>query len=63
MEKSLQMAEQQFIGFRHAQQGYSLIELIKAMGLTHKEWVYLKEITGLPCLTSDQKIEIDNFFK
>lgn len=33
----LQKAEQQICGFYHAYQGYSLSELVKAMGLTKAE--------------------------
>ena len=55
------LAEQQFTGFTHAKKGYSLIDLVVAMGLDNSEWNDVnKESTGL----SDEEItEINNYFK
>jgi len=41
----LEMAEQQFTGYRYAEQnsGRSIIGLCEAMGLTEKEWTAVRE--------------------
>lgn len=59
MERGLEKAEQQFIGFVHAKEGYNLISLVEAMGLTEDEWDRLRLETGL---LDNQVEEIDDFF-
>ena len=42
-DKSLEFAEQQLLGFAHAQSGYSARDLVESMGLTKSEWSALQE--------------------
>lgn len=51
-------AEQQFLGFAHAKDGYSARDLAESMGLKKDEWEALKPMLNL----KDSDIEdIDNF--
>ncbi|TVM01522.1 MAG: hypothetical protein CV087_10745 [Candidatus Brocadia sp. WS118] len=59
-EIELLKAEQQITGFAHGRDGYSLIDLIKAMGLTLEEWKELKNY-ALPLLDDDIKA-VDKYF-
>ena len=60
MATQLQLAEAQFLGFMHRQQGYSLISLVQSMGLSKKEWEQLVDTLEL---SVDEKREIDEYFK
>jgi len=57
----IDLAEQQILGYKHAKEGYDLISLIAAMGLTKAEWETLKETYTLR-LTFDEVIEINEYF-
>lgn len=59
MATKLDLAEAQFIGFRHGQQGFSVVDLVIAMGLTVKEWEKLR--TKLFLTMSDIN-SIDTYF-
>lgn len=60
---ALNYAQQQMVGFFHAKSGYSIVELIRAMGLTKKEWKRMKEIYKLQFISTADKKEIDDYFK
>lgn len=62
-EVQINLAEQQLLGFSHAKRGYSLTDLIIAMGLTIKEWKSLKKDYSLSYLNEDDYEEIENYFK
>ena len=52
------MAEQQLLGFNHASQGFSLLELVDSMGLMISELKAIKE--DYETLSDDQFKEIKN---
>ena len=57
---SLAMAEQQFLGYAHAKDGYGAVSLAEGMGLTSAEWRELRESVAL----SDDEMEaLDEHFK
>ena len=58
---ALDQAEAQFIGFKHAEKGFNLSELVSSMGLTNREWKNLKKLYSLP-LDKEQVKEIDKIF-
>jgi len=60
-KEMLDLAEAQFLGFKHAQQGFGLIELVSSMGLTWKEWDKMAD--DCVSLTVEDKAEIDRYFK
>ena len=61
MAKLIDYAEQQLLGYSHAKQGYSIRDLVIAMGLTKKEWETLKKNDSVDYLTKDEKSEIDEY--
>lgn len=63
MSDQLSLAEQQLLGFKHAQSCGSLISLIEGMGLDATEWDELKFKYDLDYLTDDDKKEIDEYFE
>ena len=63
MTNDIDKAEQQLLGFTHAKQGYSLIDLISSMGLTKDEWKTLKADYELTYFSDNDKEEIDEYFK
>jgi len=58
-DQAVQMAEQQLLGFAHAARGYSLQDLVNAMGLTPIEWAALQKYYTLSYLSCDDKQEIN----
>lgn len=58
----LLMAEQQLVGFKYAQNGYSLISLINSMGLSSEEWKRLKKYYPLNYMSAEDKSDIDKYF-
>lgn len=60
--KMIEFAEQQFIGYFHAKEGYGLMELINAMGLTKHEWDLIKPDISQH-MTNDEVNEIENYLK
>lgn len=66
MKKQLELAEAQFIGFSYGSKGWTIIDLIKCMGLEKEEWIELRQskyIYDLTYLSKSQKDEIDSFLK
>lgn len=63
MANKIDLAEQQLVGFRHAKDGYSLISLIEAMGLTKKEWTTMQKTHDLSNLDKTDITEINEHFK
>ncbi len=59
-DQMLQLAEQQFIGFVHAKQGYDAASLVEDMGLKENEWIIIK--IGLTIPESIMN-EVDDHFK
>ena len=53
-------ARQQLIGFTHSSNGYDIISLAEAMGLTKQEWADIKID---PCLSEKHITELDKHFK
>jgi hypothetical protein len=63
MTNDIDKAEQQLLGFTHAKQGYSLIDLISSMGLKKDEWETLNANYELTYLSDDDIEEINEYFK
>jgi hypothetical protein len=59
MASQLQLAEAQFLGYRHAESGYSAKSLAQEMGLKKSEW---KKIRDKIDLKEFDKQEIDELF-
>ena len=60
--QKIEAAEQQILGFNHASQGYSFIDLIDSMGLTSEEFEAL--VSDYPeTLNPDQILEINNILQ
>lgn len=55
----LELADAQLTGFAHASQGFGILELAESMGLTKKEWIKLRETSGLKDL---DKKDLDDKF-
>lgn len=47
MKKDIEYAIQQIIGFKHAREGYSFVQLLSAMGLKKSEWEKIKVAISL----------------
>jgi len=60
MPKQIDLAEAQFIGYRHKEGGYSAKELADQMGLTKREWKLLRDKIDL---RETDKNDIDSLFK
>lgn len=58
-KRYLEMARQQFVGFRHAQAGYAVEQLVEGMGLTAAEWDVLR---GEVSLSEHDKLALDRHF-
>lgn len=52
-------ADAQFIGFLHANQGYSISDLVQSMGLNERDWLKIKKKHKLNMFQVD---EIENYF-
>lgn len=63
MDSSLDMAEQQILGFYHAKTGFNFRDLIISMGLEKIEWEKLKADGMIEYLDSNYIDEIDEYFK
>jgi hypothetical protein len=65
MGNNIALATAQFIGFRHASQNRGdIVGLVSAMGLTLKEWQYIKaKERGSSLFTIDQIQEIDEYYE
>lgn len=61
MKPEIELARMQFLGFLHAKAGYSLIDLVRAMGLNKKEWEEIKSKTNF--LKHMDIEEIDEYLK
>ena len=63
MASRLDLADAQFIGFKHGIfNRHDIIGLVSAMGLTVKEWLKWKENYPNEPLTEDDIAEIDEYF-
>lgn len=62
MATQLDMAEQQLYGWHAAEHGERLVSLVKAMGLSAKEWEKLKDSGTVEYLTDGERKEIDGIF-
>ena len=54
-----QKAEQQLLGFKHCDAGYSLNDLVTSMGLSEDEWENIKDQASLTYLSEKEIAEID----
>jgi hypothetical protein len=65
MANNIALATAQFIGFRHASENRGdIVGLVSAMGLTLKEWNFIKaEEEGSALFTKDQIQEIDEYYE
>ena len=59
----LKKAEAQLLGFKHAERGFDLENLIESMGLKRSEWDVLKKKYQLSYLTEIDKEIIDEYFE
>ena len=59
-KKTLELAVQQFVGFRHAQAGYSIESLADSMGLSASEWYAVRDEVPL---TDRDKQSLDKHFE
>jgi hypothetical protein len=57
----LEMAEQQLLGFAHAKQGFSVADLVDAMGLSEDEWNELHK-QGQTHVNESDWNEVENYF-
>ena len=60
--RELDKAEAQLLGWKHAKNGGDLFSLVRAMGLTFKEWKTLLSEYNPTFLSPDDKKEVDKFF-
>lgn len=55
----IKLAEAQMIGFAHASKGYSIKDLARAMNLTKREWIKIRESVDLK---QSDKDDLDDMF-
>ena len=58
-KRNLELATQQFIGYRHGQGGHSIESLAQGMGLTAAEWDALRSEVSL---SDADKSSLDSYF-
>ena len=65
MKKQLDLAQAQFIGFKHGKwERHNVVGLVTSMGLTKKEWSKLKSDYNIEADLEQEEIEeINNFFR
>jgi hypothetical protein len=62
MANKLDLADAQFLGFKHGKWNYDIVDLVESMGLTKKEWNKWKK--NYPNILDDSDFEaIENYFK
>ncbi len=59
----LDAAVQQFVGYNHASQGFSLLGLVSSMGLTKDEWEEIKKTYDEQIVRTKDFDEIEEYFK
>lgn len=55
----IKLAEAQMIGFAHASRGYSVKDLARAMNLTKREWIKIRDSVDLK---QSDKDDLDELF-
>ena len=58
-KRELELAHQQFIGYRHAQSGGSVESLAEGMGLSASEWALVRDSAAL---SDRDKQALDHYF-
>ena len=61
--KSIDMAEQQLLGFYSRQNGSTLRDIVSSMGLTKTEWETIKTDYAIEYISEDDKHSIDLCFR
>lgn len=60
-KQEIEEACQQFVGFLHGKQGFSLLGLVNSMGLKQEEWKVIRKNKEI-CFGIDDIKEIDEYF-